>query len=54
MVLGLRAKLFSVRLVADGLYVAVNEGSCTLPSTAADIYNLRQVYILLEKFKVIR
>ncbi|KAI8379791.1 uncharacterized protein BYT42DRAFT_340731 [Radiomyces spectabilis] len=50
-IIGSHAKLFSVRLAAPGLYVVVSEGSCTLPTTVDTFRDLREVYILLRKFK---
>ncbi|KAI8379786.1 uncharacterized protein BYT42DRAFT_546083 [Radiomyces spectabilis] len=48
---GLHAGLFSVRLGAPGLYVAVSEGTCQLPKTADMLRDLREAYVLLRKFK---
>ncbi|KAI7869482.1 hypothetical protein BDF14DRAFT_1722522, partial [Spinellus fusiger] len=50
---GLRARLYSVRIAADGLYVAVDEGSSILPTTVTEIQSLRKTFCLLEKFKVV-
>lgn len=46
----LKATLFSLCLVSDGLYVAL-EDRCSLPSNINDIDSLRQVYTLLQKLR---
>ncbi|KAG2222352.1 hypothetical protein INT45_009825 [Circinella minor] len=47
---GLEAKLYSLKLEEDGVYVGVLEGRCTLPTTASNLRQLQDTYKLLQKF----
>lgn len=50
---GLTVTLYSLRLFADGHYVAVKEDkACTLPRQVYSLSKLRDVVDLLYKFKV--
>lgn len=49
---GPRATLYSVRLVANGLYVGVEEGRCSLLRNGTDITNFRHAVNLLQTFRV--
>ncbi|KAG0749335.1 hypothetical protein G6F62_006447 [Rhizopus arrhizus] len=46
-----RATLYSIHLAANGLYVAVNEGTSVVPNHIAHIKDFREVIMLLFKFK---
>ncbi|KAI7851162.1 hypothetical protein BDC45DRAFT_445869, partial [Circinella umbellata] len=48
--LSLEAKLYSLKLEEDGVYVGVLEDQCTLPTTASNLRQLQDTYKLLQKF----
>ncbi|CEJ02322.1 hypothetical protein RMCBS344292_16329 [Rhizopus microsporus] len=50
-VIGNKATLLSMRLVAPGMYVAVKEVAATIPGRASYVKDFRQVINLLFKFK---
>ncbi|KAG2219873.1 hypothetical protein INT45_001618 [Circinella minor] len=49
---GHEIKLISLRLAADGVYVAVMEGFSRFPRSATDLHVLRKIINILYKFKV--
>ncbi|KAI9480381.1 MAG: hypothetical protein EXX96DRAFT_521406 [Benjaminiella poitrasii] len=51
-IIGSRAALYSVRLVANGLYVGIEERRCSLAKNGNDIHNFRHTVNLLQAFRV--
>ncbi|KAI8379846.1 hypothetical protein EDC96DRAFT_114937 [Choanephora cucurbitarum] len=50
-IIGSKVALFSTKLEGNGVYVAVKEGSATIPSHMLHVKDFREVIMLLYKFK---